>query len=130
MKAWHQGKVASPNWQLLHRLRVKLSKFGSSRIFLVAVRRSNNCFASALSSRSFFFFFFNDTATTEIYTLSLHDALPIFTSLTHWVNLSPSKSPPAKDPGRIRQPWSNEYAFCAMRVSISVGSRFLSGSSL
>src|SRR5258708_30025985 len=29
---------------------------------------------------SFFFFFFNDTATTEIYTLSLHDALPIFSA--------------------------------------------------
>src|SRR4030066_246235 len=28
----------------------------------------------------FFFFFFNDTATTEIYTLSLHDALPISTT--------------------------------------------------
>src|SRR5690348_18090398 len=28
----------------------------------------------------FFFFFFNDTATTEIYTLSLHDALPILKS--------------------------------------------------
>src|SRR6267143_7211395 len=28
----------------------------------------------------FFFFFFNDTATTEIYTLSLHDALPIIAS--------------------------------------------------
>src|SRR5256885_13125166 len=27
---------------------------------------------------SVFFFFFNDTATTEIYTLSLHDALPIW----------------------------------------------------
>src|SRR3712207_7640737 len=27
----------------------------------------------------FYFFFFNDTATTEIYTLSLHDALPICT---------------------------------------------------
>src|SRR2546430_10096909 len=27
-----------------------------------------------------FFFFFNDTATTEIYTLSLHDALPICSS--------------------------------------------------
>src|SRR2546430_13525043 len=26
---------------------------------------------------TFFFFFFNDTATTEIYTLSLHDAIPI-----------------------------------------------------
>src|SRR2546426_4576521 len=31
-----------------------------------------------LLSLSFFFFFFNDTATTEIYTLSLHDALPIY----------------------------------------------------
>src|SRR5438876_1511303 len=31
-----------------------------------------------LSSTSFSFFFFNDTATTEIYTLSLHDALPIY----------------------------------------------------
>src|SRR2546427_13178427 len=30
------------------------------------------------SMLSFFFFFFNDTATTEIYTLSLHDALPIY----------------------------------------------------
>src|SRR2546429_7340367 len=29
-------------------------------------------------TRRHFFFFFNDTATTEIYTLSLHDALPIF----------------------------------------------------
>src|SRR2546422_5372131 len=29
------------------------------------------------SPHCFFFFFFNDTATTEIYTLSLHDALPI-----------------------------------------------------
>src|SRR3712207_7422523 len=29
------------------------------------------------------FFFFNDTATTEIYTLSLHDALPICLSTSH-----------------------------------------------
>src|SRR5687768_18499902 len=29
-----------------------------------------------------FFFFFNDTATTEIYTLSLHDALPISPALS------------------------------------------------
>src|SRR3989454_3913486 len=29
----------------------------------------------------YFFFFFNDTATTEIYTLSLHDALPIYDGL-------------------------------------------------
>src|ERR1019366_10563519 len=31
----------------------------------------------------FFVFFFNDTATTEIYTLSLHDALPISTLHRH-----------------------------------------------
>src|SRR6267142_3085674 len=36
----------------------------------------------------FFFFFFNDTATTEIYTLSLHDALPISS-----LNADPSPSP-------------------------------------
>src|SRR3989454_11312954 len=39
----------------------------------------------------FFFFFFNDTATTEIYTLSLHDALPIFNpaarSYFTWVSI-------------------------------------------
>src|SRR6476661_11256300 len=34
-------------------------------------------FISTSTSGIFFFFFFNDTATTEIYTLSLHDALPI-----------------------------------------------------
>src|SRR5256885_17258978 len=33
-----------------------------------------------LLSSLFLFFFFNDTATTEIYTLSLHDALPISSS--------------------------------------------------
>src|SRR5215204_7725733 len=33
---------------------------------------------SILFSLVLFFFFFNDTATTEIYTLSLHDALPIW----------------------------------------------------
>ena len=31
-----------------------------------------------------FFFFFNDTATTEIYTLSLHDALPIYAVLGYF----------------------------------------------
>src|SRR3712207_8903396 len=36
---------------------------------------------------SFMFFFFNDTATTEIYTLSLHDALPIF---LFWSALMPA----------------------------------------
>src|SRR5260221_8844302 len=40
------------------------------------------------------FFFFNDTATTEIYTLSLHDALPISfaESLTEFSNLAGAKN--------------------------------------
>src|SRR5258708_13443376 len=33
---------------------------------------------------NFFLFFFNDTATTEIYTLSLHDALPISMDCPYW----------------------------------------------
>src|SRR5689334_24690129 len=40
----------------------------------------------------FFFFFFNDTATTEIYTLSLHDALPIYGIITVTTFLGPSAS--------------------------------------
>src|SRR5947208_16931545 len=39
---------------------------------------STSFFSLCLSLSIFFFFFFNDTATTEIYTLSLHDALPIY----------------------------------------------------
>src|SRR5215217_6356724 len=42
-----------------------------------------------------FFFFFNDTATTEIYTLSLHDALPI---AVYW----------PEEPPRLF--WDEEYA--------------------
>src|SRR3712207_9377691 len=66
------------------------------------------------------FFFFNDTATTEIYTLSLHDALPIssggaVSSTLHGARLStysvtsPITSclgpprPPRIDPPRIRR---------------------------
>src|SRR3990167_6868767 len=42
-------------------------------------RKSTRLNSSHSQISSFFFFvFFNDTATTEIYTLSLHDALPIF----------------------------------------------------
>src|SRR6266704_7019638 len=43
----------------------------------------------------FLFFFFNDTATTEIYTLSLHDALPI--------------SPPNIRPSRFTNPAGSDW---------------------
>src|SRR5258708_38960162 len=45
-----------------------------------------------------FLFFFNDTATTEIYTLSLHDALPIFACLVRFESSSvPTTLPTAYD---------------------------------
>src|SRR3989440_10889981 len=44
-------------------------------------------------SSFFYFFFFNDTATTEIYTLSLHDALPI-SRITCWISTSASAIAP------------------------------------
>src|SRR5277367_7101508 len=56
----------------------------------------------ALGSRCFFFFF-NDTATTEIYTLSLHDALPICIS---GFGASP-ESPAARSPSNT--PRSEEH---------------------
>src|SRR5689334_23460057 len=43
----------------------------------------------------FFIFFFNDTATTEIYTLSLHDALPISAGV-------PAQSGSGRRPGGTR----------------------------
>src|SRR3712207_7944213 len=42
----------------------------------------------------FIIFFFNDTATTEIYTLSLHDALPICLRV-------PQVQRPGEEPGRV-----------------------------
>src|SRR6267142_6974655 len=42
------------------------------------------CSRRCISFQSFSFFFFNDTATTEIYTLSLHDALPIPSDARVW----------------------------------------------
>src|SRR6266446_8152733 len=47
------------------------------------------------------FFFFNDTATTEIYTLSLHDALPS-PPRTPWPQPPPRRSGPARSGGPAR----------------------------
>src|SRR2546430_16342160 len=54
-----------------------------------------------LPSNFLLFFFFNDTATTEIYTLSLHDALPIlhikfFQRLVGWRELRMPLGPPRR----------------------------------
>src|SRR5688572_32402644 len=61
-----------------------------------------SCPVSCLSFRSLLFsslfFFFNDTATTEIYTLSLHDALPIFVSPPCESSPSPAGTPGACRP--------------------------------
>src|SRR6266436_3936450 len=48
------------------------------------------------------FFFFNDTATTEIYTLSLHDALPIWSSHVVVPSLQPGWRLRHRSLGRFR----------------------------
>src|SRR5437016_7314658 len=59
---------------------------------------------SLISLTSFFLFFFNDTATTEIYTLSLHDALPISLAT------SPHPNPPPQAGEGVRAlPRSEEH---------------------
>src|SRR2546427_10823743 len=50
----------------------------------------------------FSFFFFNDTATTEIYTLSLHDALPISAAVGH-PELHTVQDVPVAAPHRLRR---------------------------
>src|SRR3712207_9040123 len=50
------------------------------------------------NSNAFYFFFFNDTATTEIYTLSLHDALPILEYVGIFDNKVSDLTPLAKLP--------------------------------
>src|SRR6266481_9595445 len=50
----------------------------------------------------FFFFFFNDTATTEIYTLSLHDALPILPG-------TGDRGPRRRRPNAQHRPRSEEH---------------------
>src|SRR6266704_7174878 len=64
---------------------------------LLALSRTLHADTPYLSS-FIFFFFFNDTATTEIYTLSLHDALPICADgwNTIWNGCG-------RVPGRVRQ---------------------------
>src|SRR5438046_8357067 len=58
-----------------------------------------------------FFFFFNDTATTEIYTLSLHDALPISSPLLFCVHASVwnSRSFPSRTHRRFPVERSEEH---------------------
>src|SRR2546425_4156536 len=68
------------------------------------------------SDPSLFFFFFNDTATTEIYTLSLHDALPISSRFA-----SSTASRPPSSHRWPRPSWPTSFSVIVARSS--VGSR-------
>src|SRR6266567_4062805 len=69
---------------------------------------------------SFFFFFFNDTATTEIYTLSLHDALPI--SAAHRSAVTDAGEP--STPTAIRPPANSGMASPRLQNHRSVSVAF------
>src|SRR5439155_27354770 len=59
--------------------------------FLLLCSPYTSLILTQISLISFFLFFFNDTATTEIYTLSLHDALPIYSAIQNPL-LAPTRS--------------------------------------
>src|SRR5260363_254056 len=92
----HTSELQSPDHLVCRLLLEKKKNIDSTKIFFVQINAvfatRNPTITAALDLQSvpsifqfdshesvFFclFFFFNDTATTEIYTLSLHDALPI-----------------------------------------------------
>src|SRR3712207_8556896 len=62
-------------------------------------------------SRRYGFFFFNDTATTEIYTLSLHDALPISNVTTDETFVSPTGALAVTGAGVALTVMNNELTF-------------------
>src|ERR1022692_4308676 len=71
-KKYYPPLVPSTQPHVSHPLtRVGGCRLGGQKVVLTGVNLYSNCYVR------YVFFFFNDTATTEIYTLSLHDALPI-----------------------------------------------------
>src|SRR5260370_32216806 len=77
-------------------------------------------------SLSSLFFFFNDTATTEIYTLSLHDALPIYPTRRHPVPL-PQRRTPHRRPNRAwpRPPRRSEEHTSELQSHLNLVCRLL-----
>src|SRR6266481_8998419 len=71
-------------------------------------------------------FFFNDTATTEIYTLSLHDALPITLGETNYTLTQPSVAVklrvPDRKPRRFR--WRGHFITVIPFLPARLGSSF------
>src|SRR5258708_18138932 len=60
----------------------KLQKFSRAHSLMEITRKTLIDLKIPTTKHHYFFFFFNDTATPEIYTLSLHDALPIYQELS------------------------------------------------
>src|SRR5260370_37765236 len=78
------------------------------------------------------FFFFNDTATTEIYTLSLHDALPIFvlgqkrSNMCRWGRTLARLQPAAKGGNMLgRLSFAKRWLIVVLLLTIGVGSTAL-----
>src|SRR6202453_2769908 len=71
-KKRYRSSSSRSNRRLVHPRTVRMSS-RSGRPVSAGACPSRSLFSAV----SMFFFFFNDTATTEIYPLSLHDALPI-----------------------------------------------------
>src|ERR1022692_4657111 len=89
----HTSELQSPCNLVCRLLLEKKKEEGNTEVVMAVQGKHAKIFSSIRSDWRLImllasFFFFNDTATTEIYTLSLHDALPIlylyFDTLQHW----------------------------------------------
>src|SRR6266571_9161077 len=69
-----------------------------------------------VNRRLLLFFFFNDTATTEIYTLSLHDALPIFQARApaRWPSGPAGGAPPGRSEEHTSELQSHVNLVCRL----------------
>src|SRR6476661_1805246 len=87
--------------------------------------RTGAAATSDTSDRTLVVFFFNDTAPTEIYTLSLHDALPIPTTIRTPGAISSHESDVSKPPSRCARAVRSEEHTSELQSHLNLVCRLL-----
>src|SRR5271170_4936864 len=99
----------------LELLKIEKTKFVTEKKEVKEVRKSSNPSSAKTVKQEKVDFFFKDTATTEIYTLSLHDALPIYLTIRFETMARPDFSALAS----VAPPWVKETDRKSTRLNSS-----------